>query len=221
MPGPALDLAGAVLRCLDRGADGTAPALVPVVVAVQPVVGLPVVQRAAHRVVHLGEARRVGGRLEDGDVGAGLHDQLLERKIGVAARELAVGRERVHPHRVCVRVVRRVVVDLVADLARQEVLAAPRLRDVLRQHAALGHRMHIGVDAADGDALRRGLPLCGCRRHRGLLDRDLLSTVRLPILTPAPTSMPYSSAAFRQHSLSRCSSEYEAGTVNSLSCQCG
>ncbi len=214
MPGPAFDLAGAVLRRLDRRADGSAPTLMPVVVAVQPVVVLPVVQRAAHRVVHLGEARRIGGGLEDGDVGAGLHDQLLERQIGVAARELAVGRERVHPHRVGVRVIGRVVVDLVADLARQEVLAAPRLRDVLRQHPALGHRMHVGVDAAHGDALRRGLPLCGCHRHRGLLDRQVSCHCAL---TPAPTSMPYSCAAFRQHSLSRCSSEYEAGTVSSLS----
>ena len=36
---------------------------------------------AAHRVVGLGEASRVGGGLEDRDVGAGLHDQLLERQI--------------------------------------------------------------------------------------------------------------------------------------------
>ena len=111
--------------------------------------------------VRLAEAGRVGGGLQDRDVGAGLHDQLLERQVRIAAGELAVGGEGVGAHRVRVGVVGGVVVDLLADLARQEVLAAPRLGDVLRQLTAAGHRMDVGVDAPDSDALGGGLALCG------------------------------------------------------------
>ena len=169
MPGPVLDLGDAVLGRLDGQADGAAPALVPVVVAVEPVVGLPVVERDGHRVLRLGDPRRVGGRLQDRDVGAGLHDQLLERQIGVAAGELAVRREGVDAHRVGVRVVGCVVVDLVADLVRAEVLAAPRLRDVLAEFAAAGRRVDVGVDATHGDALGGRYPWIGCDGHGGLL----------------------------------------------------
>ena len=119
-------------------ADRTAPPLVPVVVAVQPMVGLPVVQRVRHRVLRFGQAGRVGGRFQDRDVGAGLHDQLAERHVRVAAGELAVGREGVDAHRVAVRVVGGVVVDQVAHIAGEEVLAAPRLGDVLGELAAFG-----------------------------------------------------------------------------------
>ena len=52
------------------------------------------------------------------------------------AGELAVGGERVGAHRVGVCVVGGVVVDLLAHPAGEEVLAAPRLRDVLDQFAA-------------------------------------------------------------------------------------
>ena len=116
-----------------------------------------------------GSARGVGAGLQDRDVGAGLHDQLPERHVRVAAGELAVRREGVHPHRVGVRVVGSVVVDLLADIASEEVLAAPRLRDVLGQLTTLGRRMDVGVDAPDGDALGCGHPLLRvCQRHRGL-----------------------------------------------------
>ena len=62
-------------------------------------------------VVRLVETCGIGGRLQDREVGAGLHDQLLERQIRIAARELAVGGERVDTHRVGVCVVGSVVVD--------------------------------------------------------------------------------------------------------------
>src|ERR1700761_1890411 len=152
--GPLLDLADRLLRLLDRGADRATPPLVPVVVAVEPVVGLPLVERGRHRVLRLGEAGRVGRGLEDADVRAGFHDQLPERHVGVAAGEFAVRREGVGAHRVAVRVVGGVVVDLLADLAGAEVLAAPRLGDVLDEFATARCRVDVRVDAADGDALR-------------------------------------------------------------------
>ncbi len=62
---------------------------------VQPVVGLPVVEGHRHRVLCLRDARRVRGGLQDRDIRAGLHDQLLERQLRVAAGELAVGGKRV------------------------------------------------------------------------------------------------------------------------------
>ena len=159
VPGPALDLAHGRFRLLDGGADRTAPPLVPVVVAVEPVVGLPVVQRVRHRVLRFGQASRVGGGFQDRDVGARLHDQLAERHVRVAAGELAVRREGVRAHRVAVRVVGGVVVDLLAHTAGEEVLAAPRLGDVLDELAAFGHRVDIRVDAPDGYALGGGNPL--------------------------------------------------------------
>jgi hypothetical protein len=133
--GPLLDLPGRGLRFLDVGADRPPPPLVPVVVAVQPVVGLPVVQRRAHRRVGLGDAGGVRRGLEDGDVCAGLHDQLFEGQIRVAARELAIGGKGVDAHGVGVGVVGRVIVDLLADGVGSEVLAAPWLREILTELA--------------------------------------------------------------------------------------
>ena len=45
--------------------------------------------------------------------------------------------------------------DLFAHMMIQEVLATPRLGDVLHQLSALGHRVDVGVDAAHGNALGR------------------------------------------------------------------
>ena len=169
VPGPALDFANGRFGLLDGGADRPAPPLVPVVVAVQPMVGLPVVQGARHRVLRPGQARRVGGGFQDRDVRAGLHDQLPQRHVGVAAGELAVGGEGVGAHRVSVRVVGSVVVDLVPHAASEEVFAAPRLRDVRGELTTFGHRMDVGVDAPDGDSLGRGGALLRmCQSHRGL-----------------------------------------------------
>ena len=92
----------------------------------------------------------------------------LKARSGVAARELTVIGERVGAHRVRVRVVGGVVVDLIADLAGQEVLAAPRLGDVLRQLTAARRRVHVGVDAPHSDSLGGGLALRDCHGHRGL-----------------------------------------------------
>ena len=97
--------------------------------------------------------RRVGAGFQNADVGTRFHDQLAERHVRVAAGELAVRRECVGAHRVGVRVVGGVVVDLVAHIATQKVLAAPRFGDVRDQLAAPGHRVDIRVDAPDGDAL--------------------------------------------------------------------
>ena len=98
---------------------------------------------------------------EDRDVGAGLHDQLFERQIGVAAGELAVGGEGVGAHRIGVRVVGGVVVDQLAHLVSEEVLATPRLGDVLGQLTGARHRVHVRVDAPNGDAFGRCNPLAG------------------------------------------------------------
>ena len=69
--------------------------------------------------------------------------------------------------------------------------------------AALGRRVDVGVDAADGDALGGGNPLLRMGQ------RHLVSSVSSVFFycapTPAGMSMPYSSAALRQHSFSRCS----------------
>ena len=84
--------------------------------------------------------------------------------------ELAVRRERVDAHRVGVRVVGGVVVDLLADVAGEEVLAAPRLGDVLDEFTAPGRRVDVRVDAPDGDALGgRNTLLCMGQRHLDLL----------------------------------------------------
>ena len=84
---------GGPVRVLDRCANRTPPALVPVVVAVQPVFVLPVVKGAGHCLARFGLARCATARLEDRNVGTGLHDQLTERHVGIAAGKLAVGRE--------------------------------------------------------------------------------------------------------------------------------
>ena len=166
--GPLLDLRGGQFRCFDGHADRSAPALMPVVVGVEPMIGLPVVECATHRVIGLGQPRRVGAGFQDRDVRAGLHDQLPKRQIGVTAGELAVGREGVHPHRVGVRVIGSVVVDQIPVLVGAKVLAAPRFGDVLHQFPAAGHRMDIGVDASYGDALGGRLTVGGGDRHRDL-----------------------------------------------------
>ena len=75
---------------------------------------------------------------------------------GSLQAKLAVGGEGVHPHRVAVRVVGGVVVNLLADVAGEEVLAAPRFGDVRSQLAAFGRRVDIRVDAPHGDALGCG-----------------------------------------------------------------
>src|SRR5271165_1281945 len=117
----------------------------------------------------LGKARLPVGGFKDREVRAGLHDQLPERHVGVAAGKLAVGREGVRPHGVGMRVIRCVVVDGVPDPAAQEILAAPRLRDVLDQLTALGYGVHIRVDAPHSDALGGRDPLLGvCHGHRRL-----------------------------------------------------
>jgi len=55
-------------------------------------------ERSSWRDSPRGKARGIGGRLEDADVGAGLHDQLLETPgRGSLARELPVGRETCPP----------------------------------------------------------------------------------------------------------------------------
>ena len=106
---------------------------------------------------------------------------LPERQVRVAAGELAVVGEGVHPHRVGVGVVGGVVVDQLADPVVHEVLAAQRLRDVLLQHAAAGHRVDVGVDAADRNALGGSDPLLDvCQSHRGLLSSRLLCVPRRP-----------------------------------------
>ena len=112
--------------------------------------------------------------------------------------KLAVGREGVDAHRVAVRVVGGVVVDLLTHPAVEEVLAAPGLGDVREQLAALGRRVDIRVDASDGYALGSGNPLLRMgQRHLDLLG---LPCYFYCAPTPAGMSMPYSSAALRQHS---------------------
>src|SRR5690625_511460 len=168
VPGPLLDLGGRTLRVLNGGADRSAPALVPIVVVVEPVVGLPIVERAGERLVGFGKPRRTPRRFQDRDVGTGLHDQLAKRHVGIAAGELAVGGERVDTHRGGVRVVGGVVVDRLADAVAQKILAAPGLRDVFEQLAATRYRVHVGVDDADGDPFGGRNPLVGVNGHRGL-----------------------------------------------------
>jgi hypothetical protein len=133
----------------------------PVVVAVEPVVGLPGVVGIADRGGCLGEPATAVDRFEYRDVDAGFQDQLPERQVGVAAGELPVSRERVHPHCAGVCVVWGIVVDLLADRAAEEVLAAPWFRDVLRQFTAPGNWMHVGVDTTNGDVFG------GCRALSG------------------------------------------------------
>ncbi len=170
--GPLLDLAGRALGILDGHADRAAPALVPVVLAVQPVLGLPGVVGVGQRGGGLRDPAVAVHGLEHGDVRAGLHDRLPERQIGIAAGEFAVVGEGVDPHRVRVGVVGRVVVDQLADPVVHEVLAADRLRDVLLEHSAPGHRVDVGVDAAHRDALGGGDALLDVgESHRGLLAR--------------------------------------------------
>ncbi len=80
------------------------------------------------------------------------------------------GGEGVYAHRVAVRVVRGVVVDLLADIAGAEVLAAPRLGDVLDEFPAPGRRVDVRVDAPDCDALGGGNTLLRMgQRHLDLL----------------------------------------------------
>ena len=196
--GPLLDLRGGQFRRLDRHADRSAPALMPVVVGIEPMVGLPVVECATHGVIGLGQPGRVGAGFQDRDIRAGLHDQLLKRQIGVTACELAVGREGVHPHRVGVRVIGSVVVDQIPVLVGAKVLAAPRLGYVLHQFPAAGHRMDIGVHAPYGDALGGGLTVGGGNRIMTSLSTSLSI---LPCRQPIRAE--WSSATVCDHRLRR------------------
>ena len=168
------------------GADRPAPALVPVVVAVEPVVGLPVVERrCTSPSCASGNAGRIGGRLEDRDVGARLHDQLLERQIRIAARELAVGRERVDAHRVGVRIVGRVVVDLVADPARARSTCCATARECTRPARRVGGSGgRRSRRTARRCARRRAPALADCHRHGGLLAHLLITSTVRPRTAP-------------------------------------
>jgi hypothetical protein len=92
MSGPPLDFADGRLGVLDRGGDGPAPPLVPVVAAVQPVIGLPIIGCDGKGRRRFGKASKPVEGLQDRNVDAGLDDHLPKRHLGIAASEFTVGR---------------------------------------------------------------------------------------------------------------------------------
>ena len=169
VPGPLLDLGGGQVRRLDGHADRAAPALDASCCGIEPVVGLPVVECAAHRVIGLGQPGRVGAGFQDRDVGAGLHDQLLERQVGVAAGEFDRRTGRCPPasHRSARNRVRRSRSGRRTGGCGSTCCATVRGCTAPVRRAAR-HRMHIGIDAPHRDTLGGRHSVGGGDRHRDL-----------------------------------------------------
>ena len=158
--GPLLDLADRALRLLDGHADRAAPALMPVVVAVQPVIGQPLVRARAERRVASGSriSPWVGSRIAMSEP-ASMMSCLKARSGSLPANSPSAGKVST-PHRVGVRVVGGVVVDLLADLVAQEILGAPGLGDVSPAHRAA---------ASGARRSRRSAPRCARRGHASVV----------------------------------------------------